>query len=152
MNVANEKQEFFTAYGFAVFERDVVYFRSPYLPFFKTAFAQIGYALLLPAVFILQFFRQNKLWLIGAFAFGLLMLTNIDKIYHALFKKSYFSRIPLKNIVDFSTEEDQHGLQTTLKLKLQNGRYKEVLFRTHEGQLEPFTQLLSQYIHHPQFA
>ena len=44
-----------------------------------------------------------------------------------------------------SAEEDFHGIQIDVKLHLRNGRYKKLIFRKHEHQLESFLAAVSPY-------
>jgi hypothetical protein len=46
-------------------------------------------------------------------------------------------------VQNFTYKDDHHGLQTELKLQLRNGRYKSIIFRKLENQLEPFIAFLS---------
>ena len=91
------KQEFVTLYGKAIIERDVLYFRSPYLPFIKTAFSQIGYEMSFVLVFIIQvFFREDEpKKYIGALLFGFLILSRLPEMYNKLVKRTYSNRISL---------------------------------------------------------
>ena len=50
------KHEFVTLYGKATIEREVLYLRVPYLPFEKTAFAQIGIEMVLISLLVSPFF------------------------------------------------------------------------------------------------
>lgn len=140
------KQEFVTLYGKVIIERGTVFFRSPYKPFSETAFAQIGYQAAFVFVFALQFFRDDhKQRFVGIIVMGLLMLIHLPDLYDRLFKRSYAGRIPLSRIVSSETTEDVHGLQITVTLHLENGRYRKVLFRKFENQHQAFLQTLSAH-------
>ena len=138
------KQEFVTLYGKAIIERNVLFLRSPYLPFDKTAFVEIAFAFLWIAVFILQFFSdEGPRRYLGIVMWGILLITRLPYIYNTLFKKSYANRISLSAIRSIKTEEDHHGLQVTVTLYLKSGRFKRIIFRKLENQHDNFIQALS---------
>src|SRR5918993_4245468 len=147
------KQEFVTLYGRAIIEKDTLYLRSPYLPFEKTAFAQVGYRLAFPLIFILQFFRSEgpKMY-VGLLLWGIIMLFHLPALYDVLFKRSYASRIPLSRIRSYKIEDDHHGIQTEITLYLKNGRYRKILFRKLENQHVPFTEFISMHSSEFHFA
>jgi hypothetical protein len=138
------KQEFATLYGRIIIERDVLYLHAPYLPFEKTAFAQVAYELLWMALFAMRLFgADTPTRIVITVIFGLLVLSRLPNMYDKFFKRSYASRISLSSIRNFTVKDDHHGLQTELKLQLRNGRYKSIIFRKLENQLEPFIAYLS---------
>lgn len=138
------KQGFVSLYGRITIERDVLYFRSPYLPFEKTAFVQIGFECLCIAAFIIRLVSADKpMDNFMTIVFGVLVLSRFPDMYDKFFRTSYASRIPLSAIQYFTLEDDPHGIQTEIKLHLKNGRYKTIVFRKLENQLEPFVALLS---------
>ncbi|HVK96647.1 MAG TPA: hypothetical protein VM368_02465 [Flavisolibacter sp.] len=147
------KQEFVTLYGKAAIEREVLYLRSPYLPFGKTAFARIGFELIWVLLFVVQFFDDHgpKKY-VGIVMWGIMLLFRTPNLYDVLFRRSYTTRIPLHRIKSYSIDDDLLGLQTMVTLQLKNSRYKKLIFRKLEHQAEPFTELLSQYIAQPQLA
>ena len=147
------KQEFATVYGKSIVERNTLFIRSMYLPFGKTAFARIGYELLLIVIFAFQFFSEDKLKrTVGILIVGLMIVFRLPNFYDTFLKRSYATRIPFERIKSFTTEDDHYGLQTIVTLYLKNGRYKKILFRKLEHQVEPFTELLSQHTIQTQFA
>ena len=141
------KQEFTTLYGKAIVERGVLHFRSPYLPFYKTAFAEIGYEILWLSWFPLRLFTSDKpMDYFVAGVIGILVLTRIPTMFDKFLKRSYSSRIPLSWIVSVDTaDDDPHGLHITVRLFLKSGRYKKIRFRKLENQHEPFVVSLSQH-------
>lgn len=140
-------REFATVYGKVIIERNILYLRSPYLPFSKTAFAKFGYVFLLIFIFIVQFFRDNDARkYIGITIWGIFLITRLPEIYDILFRRSYASRIPLNRIENYTNTDDTIGLQTTVQLQLKNGRYKKILFRKLEHQAEPFIEAVSPFI------
>lgn len=140
------KQEFVTLYGRAVIEGDTLFFRSPYLPFTKTPFAQIGYELVFVLAFVMQFYREpGARRNMGIVVFGFLLLTHLPALYQKLVKDSYATRIPLSRIISVEAADDHHGLQTAVTLHLKNGRHKKVTFRKLEGQMGAFIQAVSTH-------
>lgn len=140
-------------YGRASIEKDVLYLRSSYLPFEKTAFAQIGYRLAFPLIFILQFFSSEgpKMY-VGLLLWGIIMVFHLPALYDVVFKRSYASRIPLSRIRSYRIEDDHHGIQTEVTLYLKNGRYRKLIFRKLENQHVPFTEFISTYSSELHFA
>jgi hypothetical protein len=133
------QQEFLTVYGRAVIERDTLYLRSLYLPFERTAFAQIGIEVLWITAFVTRLFSlDTSMRMMLAIVWGMLVLSRTPVMYDKFFKRSYASRIPLSSIRQITTITDEHGIQTEVKLQLNNGRYKKIAFRNLENQLEPF--------------
>ncbi len=141
------KKEFVTLYGKAIIERDILYFKSMYLPFSKTAFARIGFEFAFIILFLLQFFRDPgfKMY-VGILMCGILFLFRIPILFDVLFKRSYASRIPLQKIKSVTIIDDNFGLLILATLHLTNGRYKKIAFRKLENQYEPFAEFISQFI------
>ncbi|HEY0040496.1 MAG TPA: hypothetical protein VGB71_07530, partial [Flavisolibacter sp.] len=74
-----------------------------------------------------------------------LLISTFPTMYDKFFKRSYASRIPVGSIQNITTQEDGHGIQTEVRLQLNNGRYKIITFRNLEGELERFADTLSVY-------
>jgi hypothetical protein len=137
------KQEFVILYGKAVIEGKTLYFHSPYLPFEKTAFAQIGLELVWLFTFVLRIVTvDTKMDMMIAIVWAMLTLGRLPIINDKFFKRSYANRIPLAGVHSYSAEDDTYGIQTIVKLHLKNGRYRKMIFRTHEKQVEPFIAAL----------
>lgn len=137
------KQEFVTLYGQAIIERDTLFLRSLYLPFEKTPLAQIGIELIWLTVFVSRLFSlDTSMRMIIAIVWGLLIASRIPTMYDKFFKRSYATRIPLSSIERITKKKDAHGLETELRLHLKSGRYKSIVFRNLEKQLEPFISAL----------
>ena len=140
------KQEFVTLYGRAIVERNTLYLRSPYLPFEKTAFAQVGIEMVWLALLVSRLFAADSSWRVMITIFwGLLVISRIPFMYDKFFKWSYARRIPLIAISDITIQDDIHGMQTEVKLHLKNGRYKKILFRKLENQTEAFSEAVISY-------
>lgn len=140
------KEEFVTLYGKATIERDTIYLRSPYLPFEKTIFAQIGIEIIWILSFVLQLITTDTpMQTFVTIVLGFLVFTRFPGMYDKCFKRSYASCIPLSAIQNITIQDDLHGIQTEAKLHLKNGRYKKITFRKLEGQLEKFFVSLSSY-------
>lgn len=128
-----------TLYGKAFIENDNLYFRFTYLPFEKTAFAELGLELIWILLFILRLVSSDsRMDYFVTIVWGLLLLSRIPVMYDKFFRRSYANRIPLSAIQDFTTESDLHGIQTEVRLLLKNGRYRKIVFRNLEGQQETF--------------
>ena len=140
------KQEFVTLYGKAVIEQDILYLRSTYLPFEKTAFAEIGIEVIWILLFASRlFFLDSSMHIMTTIIWGVLLISTFPTMYDKFFKRSYASRIPVGSIQNITTQEDGHGIQTEVRLQLNNGRYKIITFRNLEGELERFADTLSVY-------
>jgi hypothetical protein len=136
----------------AVVENDKLFIRSFYLPFEKSSFARIAIDLAWLLIFPLLFPGDEPKNYGGILAWGMLVLFRLPRIYDTFFKRSYATRIPLQQLLSFTTEDDQHGYQTVVKLHLKNGRYRKLVFRKLENEVQPFTDLLSEYLAFPKFA
>ena len=147
-----KQQEFVTLYGKAIVERDVLFVRNFDVPFTRTSLFRIFYELCFLALFVLSFFREDGFKYVFTIFWGILFLTRFENWYEILIKRSYASRIPLKNIRSVTTEADQFGLNTNVRLHLRNGRHRVILFRTMEKQYEGFIEFISHQIAQPQFA
>ena len=138
------KHEFVTLYGKATIEREVLYLRVPYLPFEKTAFAQIGIEMVFISLLVSRFFSlDTTMRIMITLIWSLLILSRVPLMYDKFFKRNYSRRIPLSAITNITTEDDVHGLQTEVKLHLKNGRYKKITFRKLENQHQPFIETVS---------
>ena len=146
------KAKFPTVYGLVVAESDTLFLRSFYLPFSRTSVARIGYELLWIAAFVFQFFREEPKKYIGIVVWAVLVLLRLPNMYDVFFRRSYATRIPLQQILDFTLEDDRHGYQTVVKLQLKNGRYRKLIFRKLENGAEPFADFLSQYLTSPKLV
>lgn len=141
------KQKFYTLHGWIHFQNDHLYFRSPYVPLSKTALAQFAYALFWPAALVLIIFLNgSSRRTLDLIFWSVLLLIRIPDIYDIFLKKSFANKIPLQDIRSYELTEDQYNMQTTLRLKLKNGRYKKIIFRNHENQLHPFIDAISPFL------
>ncbi len=140
------KETFTTLYGKAIIEKNILFIRSFDVPFTRTAFAKILYLLFFVIAFILQFFiDEEPRKYVGVVLFGLMLLFRLPDFYDVLIKRNYSNRIILSNIKSVKTENDTHGLNTTVVLQLKNGRYRKIIFRTMEKQHESFSEILFQH-------
>jgi hypothetical protein len=147
------KQEFVTLYGKAIVERDVLFIRNLDVPFTRSILSRFGYELAFAGIFVLAFFKDEGPGKnISILGWGFLLLTRLPNWYDLLFRRSYTNRIPLKRIRSISTENDNFGLNSFVRLDLANGRYRKIPFRTMEKQYEAFVEMISQRITHHQFA
>lgn len=147
------KQEFVTLYGKATIEKNILYVRNLDIPFSKTAFSTIGYQSLFVIIFIFQFLRsEGPLYYVRIIVFGMLLAFHVPEIYDLLFKRSYASRIPLDKIKSVEMDEDYHGLQTNVILRLNNGRYRKIPFRKLENQYEAFVEAIMTRSRQPQLV
>lgn len=69
---------------------------------------------------------------------------HLEKIFKILFIYKWGNRIKLDKIVDFTISPSSNDLETTLQLKLANGRKKILVFRTAENQIDDFIKVLQQ--------
>jgi hypothetical protein len=90
------KKEFVTLYGKAVIERDVLFLRPVYLPFEKTAFAQIGIELVWLLIFTIRSVSiESTKDIIITIAWGVIILFRSPAIYDKFFRRSYANRIAI---------------------------------------------------------
>jgi hypothetical protein len=151
--MAQAAQEYVTTYGKVILERDVLYLRSMYLPYSKSGFARISFALIWVVAFLIQFaFPGGLEKYVRIIFWSILLLLRMPDIYDILFRRSYAARIPLNRIASFSVHEDHFGYRTIVRLDLKNGRYRKIIFRKLEHQAESFTEKIAASIHHPQLA
>jgi hypothetical protein len=147
------KQEFITLYGKVVVERNILFIRNTDVPFSRSVFARIGYYLLLVALFIMQFFRDEKaLQYTGIVVVGFLLLSRLPDLYDCFIKRSYANRISLDQIQSVEIRENEFDLNMDVLIRLKNGRYRQIIFRKLENQYEPFAELITQHINQVQFA
>jgi hypothetical protein len=134
-------------------ENNSLFIRNVDVPFSRTAFAHILKELIVVAVFIMQFFRDDEaIRYVGIMLWGLVLLFHTPEIYDLIIKRSYSNRIPLSQITGYDTKDQLNGLDVHVILRLKNGRYRTIVFRKLEQQYESFTELLSQYIMAPKYA
>jgi hypothetical protein len=148
-----KQQEFVTLYGKAIIERDTLFLRTFDVPFTRTNFFRVCYALSFIVVFVLGFLRDDGpkkyVFLLG---WGLMILLRVSELFEVFFRRSYSNRIPLSRIRSITTEPDQFNLNTDVRLHLASGRYRIIPFRTMEKQYEPFVEFISHQIATPRLA
>lgn len=140
------KKEFITAKGKIIIQNQIIFIRTLYwVPGYN-----FWLRLVLPMLIVIFFFllllenEQDPEWYIRLIFWGFLALMQLPLIYSELFRKSYSNRIPLKNIKYHEVIPDRIGLQTEVRLYLKSGRYRNIIFRTHEKQFELFLEALPQ--------
>lgn len=147
------KQEFTTTYGSVVIERKVLFIRNVDVPFSRTAFAQIAWEFIFIVVFALQFYRSDgPIYYVRMALWGMVLISRFPNLLDLLVRRSYANRIPIRNIVSVTREEDKSGLQVIVRLHLVNGRSRKIFFRKLENQAESFMEQLSPLISAPKFA
>ncbi len=148
-------QEYITAAGKVIVEKNVLYVRTQKNHFTQTAFFEFLPLILLAVPIIhLVYFDNNPRWYLRMFLYVSLFSMYGYKMFYALFKKSFASRIPVARIKSFEVKPDEtaSGLETNLLLHLNSGRIRTIVFRTREHQWEPLTEYLSQHIPSTQLA
>lgn len=138
------KQEFATQYGRIVVEQDILSFQMPHRPLAEAAIVQIGLELLWAGLFFVQLLTAERPrdWVVAGI-YSLLTVVRLPTAYDRLFRRNYSSRLQLSRIKAYKTQDDPHGVLTELTLFLQNDRYRKILFRKREGQVEAFIACLS---------
>ena len=120
----------------------------------QTLFGEITIPLVVLTLIFASFFNPSKAFghLATAIFILLFFYSHIKQLYIAVFRKSYSDYISLNRIKSFELRPDEFGLETEVRLHLKNNRYRSLIFRTLEKQYEPFIELLTQYIAHPELA
>jgi hypothetical protein len=148
-----KQQEFVTLYGKATIERDILFLRNMDVPLTRTNFFRVCYELFFIAIFVLSFFKTDGPGkYISVLGWGFVLLFRFTEWFDIFFRRSYANRIPLNRINSFTTEPDQFGVNTNVRLHLTNGRYRIIPFRTMEKQYEAFIERISHQIAPTQFA
>jgi hypothetical protein len=148
------KREFMTLKGKVVIERDFLFIRTL---IFRPGFTLLM-KLFIPLAIVAMFFvivveeKNVPRGFFHIFLWGVFAMIQLPGLYTMLFKRSYSNRIPLDRIVSFEVKPDTTGLETTVILKLKNGRCRPIKFRTLEKQYEGFIELITQHVTQSQFA
>ena len=148
------KQEFITVSGKVIIEKNILLIRAFYFRVNWSIILKLIVPLLIWMMFIVLLFDEPKdsKWNFRIFMWGLMSVLQLPNIYEMLIQRSYSNSIPLNRIKSFEVKQDIVGYITLVIIKLKNGRYRTIKFRTLEKQYESFTELVSQHIIQPQFA
>ncbi len=148
------KQEFITVSGKVIIEKNILLIRAFYFRVNWSIILKLIVPLLIWMMFIVLLFDEPKdsKWNFRIFMWGLMSVLQLPNIYEMLIQRSYSNSIPLNKIKSFEVKQDIVGYITLVIIKLKNGRYRTIKFRTLEKQYESFTELVSQHIIQPQFA
>ena len=138
------KQEFITSRGKVILERDILYIRNLDGAFHHTLLYEIGPPILWLTVAVTKVATaETPFDFFFSAVFCILAIFHAGPLYDVVFRRSLSRRIHLNRITTYEVKDDAIGLETIVTLRLRNGRYKKIAFRTLERQYEAFTALLS---------
>jgi len=138
-------QNFITTNGSVVIERNILFVKTAKLNFAQSAVGQWLWALVPMVSIAISLSKESQTAKWASVLVSILVFSkNLQLLKKLVFDKSFASRIPVQNILSFTTEDDSRGLETLVHLKLSSGRTRTVSFRTIEQQFEPFLQHLPQ--------
>lgn len=146
-------QEFITAKGKIIKERDVLFIKNLNWKFHDSLVYELLISVLFLIVAVWRFMDIERDWdLFRACLFSIIALSFAYPLYDVVFRRSLSKRIPLQKIKSFEIKDGESQLEKAVILHLKSGRYKKILFRKLENQYEPFTELVSQHIVQTQLA
>ena len=140
--------EFITRSGKIIADKNVLFIRMIDLSWHNTLAYEVFFPLGWLLLFISRFFGENKssFEIAVTCLIGMLMMMHIKPLYDIIFRRSLAYRIPVNRIASYEIREGNNILETVVHLNLHTGRYRRIVFRSHEGQVEPFTRYLEQFL------
>jgi len=141
------KQEFITVRGKLFINDDKLVIRN-----YKLKTRSDAYRLSILALLCLNSIAMgSRLAPLSYILLGLIGFIFFISVVWYLIIYTWKNQFPLQDIISYRVINDDVGLETTVCLKLRSGKQKEIQFRTHEGQLEPFLELIAQHCIQTQF-
>ena len=134
------KQEFITARGKLFIDDEKLVIRNYKLKN-RSDMYWMG---LMALVCLYRLEKDSPIAMLNYLLLGIIGFILLLSLIEVLFIYSWKNKIRLQEIVTYKVTNDQVGLETMVTLKLRSGKQKEILFRTHEQQLQPFLELISQ--------
>jgi hypothetical protein len=140
------KTAFITVRGRINLERNILFIRTSNLQLSETVAFKFFLAFAPLLVLLLILFEENgpKKY-VQVLMWSFLVVAKINYLYDVLFRLSFSNRIPLSNIVSYDLKDDPNGLETIVTLQLKSGRKRILVFRTLEGEYEPFLETIAQH-------
>jgi len=142
------KQEFITTNGKVIIDDGVIHVKK----LVHHSSGEFNFLIFWTMYILFLLIDETKIRPLLYIVLGLLALAFLIMIFERVFIKSWKKKIPLANIKSYRVNKDVAGLETKVVLFLRSGRQKEIVFRNHDHQLDPFLDIVTQQITQTQFA